>query len=275
MAVAKSKDERLFLDRKGGTHNIYVQYKEAIPWPDHWHSYFEIEIVVSGRGLHTLGGDSYEVMEGSAYILTPTDFHRMEPMTSLMLWNISFNESLISNTRLCQLSSKDTKKTFKLDSASLSKVVKIAELLDGESKREDEGCCRELCECLLSFLLREDGAAVPYQDDRYSKIKDAIIYMENHFTEGPSLEQVASQAGLHPHYFSDLFHKTTGESFCERLNSLRISYAKTLLSKGFSVCDACYNSGFGSLSNFIYRFIKATGSSPKEYRGKVDKPRQE
>jgi AraC-like DNA-binding protein len=271
MAVAKSKDERLFLDRKGGTHNIYVQYKAAQPWPDHWHSYFEIEIVVSGKGMHTLGGDAYEVSEGSAYILTPTDFHKMEPDPSLMLWNISFNESVISNTRLCQLSSKDTKKTFKLDSVSLSKVIKIAELLDEEAKREDEGCCRELCECLLSFLLREEGAAVAYQDDRYSKIKDAIMYLENHFAESPSLEQVASLVGLHPHYFSDLFHKTTGESFCERLNSLRISHAKTLLSKGFSVCDACYNSGFGSLSNFIYRFKKTTGCSPNEYRSRAKK----
>lgn len=266
MPEQKSKNERLFLERKGGNHNIYVQYKQAQAWADHWHSYFEIEIVVSGTGIHTIAGDSYELTEGSAYILSPTDFHRIEPHEQLLLWNISFNESLISNTRLCQLSAKDTKKRFHLDPESLTRVIKIAELLDGEAKREDEGCCRELCECLLSFLLREEGIPIAFEDDRYAKIKDAIMYLENHFTESPTLEEVASRVGFHPHYFSDLFHKVTGESYCERLNSLRINYAKTLLSKGYSVSDACYGSGFGSISNFVYRFKKTTGISPRDFK---------
>ncbi len=265
MEREKQKGERLFLDRKGGGHNIYVKYKEAEHWPEHWHSYFEIEIITEGRGIHTLGGEAGEVHRGCAYILTPTDFHKMEPSGSLMLWNISFNEAVISNEWLCLLSSKETKKTFTLDEASLSKIVKISELMESEAAREDEGCCRELCECLLRLLLREHGEPIAYSVNRYAKIKDAIIYLENHFTQAPTLKQVADIVGFNPNYFSDLFHKLTGESFCDRLNALRINHAKTLLSKGFSVSDACFGSGFGSVSNFIYRFKKSTGIAPSLY----------
>ncbi len=262
---AKRKGERLFLDRKGGNHNIYVEYKEAKSWPEHWHSYFELEIIDNGCGMHTLGGEEYEVFRGHVYILSPTDFHKMEPHGSLRLWNISFNEAVISNEMLCRLSSKETKKTFFLDDNTLDRVMKIAELLSDEAKRADEGCCVQLCECLLEILLRENGEAAFYNTDRYSRITDAIMYMENHFTEPLTLKQVADRVGFNTNYFSDLFHKITGETFCQRLNILRINHAKNLLSRGFSVSDACFGSGFGSVSNFIYRFKKSTGVAPSAY----------
>ena len=260
-------NQRLALERKGGR-SIYVEYKPAAPWPDHWHSYFEIEIVVKGTGRHTIAGDTYEVSEGSAYILTPTDFHRMEPNGELMVWNVSFNESVISGSRLCQLTAKGIDKTFKLEKAALERIVKLLEIMKDESERgdEDEGCLRELCECLLCLLLRERSEVLIRDEERFSRIKEAITYLENHFTESPTLSDVASTIGLHPHYFSVLFHKTTGKSFCEYLNSLRMGYAKTLLSKGYSVSEACYGSGFGSISNFIHRFKKELGVSPRQFK---------
>lgn len=268
---AKRKGERLFLDRKGGHHNIYVEYKAANSWPEHWHSYFEIEIIDSGCGIHTIGGEEYEVTRGHVYILSPTDFHKMEPRGTLRLWNISFNEAMISSEMLCRLSSKETKKTFVLDGDALERVMKIAELLSHEATLEDEGCSSQLCECLLLMLLRERGEAALYTPDRYSRITDAIMYMENHFTEPLTLGNVAARVGFNPNYFSDLFHKLTGETFSQRLNILRIAHAKNLLSRGFSVSDACFGSGFGSVSNFIYRFKKSTGVAPSAYAKPDDK----
>ena len=266
MSTKAESNLRLALERKGDR-SIYVQHTRAMPWPDHWHSYFEIEIVESGTGIHTIGGDSYEVSEGSAYILTPTDFHRMEPSGDMMVWNVSFRESAISSARLCQLTAKDSERTFKLSGESKARITRLLEIMEYESTiPEGEGCLGELCECLLCLLMRERGEVLLRDEERYSRIKEAIMYLENHFTESPTLGDVATRVGLHPHYFSDLFHKVTGESFCEHLNSLRIGYAKTLLSKGYSVSEACYGSGFGSISNFLYRFKKSTGLSPKQFK---------
>jgi AraC-like DNA-binding protein len=139
-------------------------------------------------------------------------------------------------------------------------------MLDELNLPENESCLGELCDCLICLLMRERGEILIRDEERYSRIREAIMYLENHFTESPTLNDVATRVGLHPHYFSDLFHKVTGESFCEHLNSLRIGYAKTLLSKGYSVSEACYGSGFGSISNFLYRFKKSTGLSPKQFK---------
>ena len=94
----------------------------------------------------------------------------------------------------------------------------------------------------------------------------AIAYLNAHFFETPSLDDVASIAGYNSSYFSNIFKKHTGESYVSRLNSLKIEYSKVLLSHGANVIDACFDSGFRSLSSFLSTFKKHTGMSPNDYK---------
>ena len=68
---------------------------------------------------------------------------------------------------------------------------------------------------------------------------------------------------------SELFRRVTGQSFTERLAVLKTRHAKTLLSQGFSVTDACFRSGFGSTNNFLYTFKKLEGVAPSEYKKRL------
>ena len=45
-------------------------------------------------------------------------------------------------------------------------------------------------------------------------------------------------------------------------------FAKNLLINGMKVTEACFESGFESLSNFLKVFKAQTGQSPKEYQKK-------
>ncbi|MBR2460015.1 MAG: helix-turn-helix domain-containing protein [Clostridia bacterium] len=234
----------------------------------HWHDYFEIEILTEGELIHTLNGVPRELSAKSAYIVTPTDFHLVRPKTKAELWNISFSEDAISEKRFCSLMSVDRPSHFQLDGETATRVSTLAELISAEAEREDGGCSKELLECLLTVIFRSGDTQLPQNpsSDQLSGIKKAILYLELHFRESPSLNQVAEQAGFHPHYLSELFKKVTGQSYTERLNALRIGCAKTMLSSGFSVTESCYRSGFGSLSNFLLVFKKQTGVSPDEYK---------
>lgn len=271
MLEVREKNQRLELkDEQGGKH-IYVDRRRAKDFPVHWHNFFEIELVISGNGVHILNGVAYNVSRGSVYILNPADFHRLEPGEELVVWNISFDESMISDGRLCELTGALAKKAFDFPDSEFECILKIAELLSEEAKREDCGCSRELCECLLTLILRGDGRSAPQENDRFSKIKRAILYLEVYFRENPTLEEVAAYVNLNPHYFSELFRKVTGENFSTRLGGLKINYAKSLLAKGFSVADTCYNSGFGSISNFLSVFKRKVGMSAGAYRKMIGK----
>ena len=98
-------------------------------------------------------------------------------------------------------------------------------------------------------------------------VKKAMIYMSKHFNEPLTLEDVATYVHLHPSYFSSVFKNSTGSSFKEYLNMVRIEEGKRLLmNTDFSILDIAIAIGFEDQSYFTRVFKKNTGITPKQYR---------
>lgn len=98
-------------------------------------------------------------------------------------------------------------------------------------------------------------------------IKKAILFIAENFNQSLSLEAVAEHVHLHPSYFSTLFKQSTGSSFKEYLNMVRIEESKRLLSNtDFSIIDVAIATGFEDQSYFSKVFKKYTGQTPKQYR---------
>ena len=268
MNILTDENNTLKITDEGARH-IFVRYKdfdEEVPM--HWHSFYELEIIVDGVGRHVLNGEEYDVQRGSAYLLTTTDFHTLKNLSPMKIWHLSFDEEMLSEKRICELASGSVQKRFQLDGQTMEKLCALLSILSTETADEN-GCARELCEALLTILLRGAEKSPLAARENLGGINKALLYMNLHFRENPTLKTVAQQAGLHPNYFSELFREVTGESFVAKLNSLKIAYAKTLLRSGFSVSDACYRSGFGSLSNFLATFKRIVGCTPQNYRNEI------
>lgn len=231
----------------------------------HWHNYYELEIIVEGSGVHILNGEAYPIARGSAYLLSPADFHEMQTDSGVGLWNISFDETVLSDARLRFLSDSLSVRRFRLEEQSLSRVLLLAELL-GEECDMPDGCAEALCDALLSFVLRGQGSAPDQGAGEVLRIRKSLLYLDAHFREAPTLSELAAVEGFHPTYYGALFRKITGESVAERLNALRVGYAKGLLSSGFSVSEACDRSGFRSSSHFLKEFKRQIGVSPRDYK---------
>lgn len=98
-------------------------------------------------------------------------------------------------------------------------------------------------------------------------IKKAIGYIYEHFNTPLTLEETAASVHLHPSYFSSLFKQSTGSSFKEYLNMVRIEESKRLLSNtDYSIIDVAVAVGFEDQSYFSEVFKKYTGLTPKQYR---------
>lgn len=98
-------------------------------------------------------------------------------------------------------------------------------------------------------------------------IKRAIQYIAKNFAEQISLEDVATQVHLNPAYFSTIFKQSTGSSFKEYLNMVRIEESKRLLSNtDYSLIDIAIATGFENQSYFSRIFKKYTGLTPKQFR---------
>ncbi|MDY4976129.1 MAG: AraC family transcriptional regulator [Clostridia bacterium] len=95
----------------------------------------------------------------------------------------------------------------------------------------------------------------------------AVTYLEQHYTEQISLEQVARFAGVNRAYVSQMFPKyLNGVTFTQALSQIRVHRAVQLLSRE-SVTQAALESGFGSVRQFNRVFKAMTGKSPRDYQG--------
>ena len=256
-------------DNTRGSYHVFAEERSTVATPLHWHSHFEIEMITEGEAISSINGISHEVKRGDVYLLTPADFHEFCPRGCVRLWHVAFDESMISDVRLDELTYRVGGSCFSIDERTLELLSLTAQLISEEARREDGGCSRELCECFLTLLLRDRDLGTLYRDERLSSIQKSITYMETHFRENPSLGDMARLSGFTPSYFSELFRRVTGQSFTERLAVLKTRHAKTLLSQGFSVTDACFRSGFGSTNNFLYTFKKLEGVPPSEYKKRL------
>lgn len=107
-----------------------------------------------------------------------------------------------------------------------------------------------------------------YVSDKNSKfIKEATKYISSHFSENITLNDLADILHLNPSYLSSLFKNTTGLSYKEYLNRVRIEEAKRLLSStDYPIMEIAVACGFNDQSYFTKIFKKHTGMTPKHYR---------
>ena len=125
-----------------------------------------------------------------------------------------------------------------------------------------------LCYKLQEIVETFSESMFNYIPSRNSElIKKAMLYISEHFSNPLTLEEVAAYVHLHPSYFSTLFKSSTGSSFKEYLNMVRIEESKRLLSHtDYSIIDIAVAVGFEDQSYFSKVFKKYTGLTPKQFR---------
>jgi two-component system, response regulator YesN len=98
-------------------------------------------------------------------------------------------------------------------------------------------------------------------------VEKVKTYIEGHYTNELSLEEIGKYAGLSPSYVSYLFKSVTGENYTEYVKKIRMRKAKDLLKqldlKVYEVADMV---GYHEYKYFALQFKKMFGISPSEYR---------
>ncbi|WP_432452383.1 MULTISPECIES: PocR ligand-binding domain-containing protein [unclassified Agarivorans] len=104
-----------------------------------------------------------------------------------------------------------------------------------------------------------------------SKIKKAVRYIEAHYFEDISLEDIADYVYLSPHYFSKLFKKEMGVGFNSYVNQQRLIGAKKMLQySDWSISRIAHNLGYSCSSYFCKVFRNAYNITPQEFRNSLN-----
>lgn len=85
----------------------------------------------------------------------------------------------------------------------------------------------------------------------------------------PTLTELAGLCSLSVRQLTRAFRISRGRSIGDHIADCRIEHAKRLLAAGDSIKAIAYALGFASASGFSFAFRRATGLTPREFRGQT------
>ena len=98
-------------------------------------------------------------------------------------------------------------------------------------------------------------------------LREIISYVNKHYTEKLSLEEVATHVGFSREYFCRFFKQHMGITFLRYLNEVRISHAgRLLMNTDMSISEVMSESGFTNQTIFNRLFKEIYGMTPRQAR---------
>lgn len=133
---------------------------------------------------------------------------------------------------------------------------------------ESLSTAEQLFDCLKLFQKEHLEELIDsHENETVRPVRKAKQYIQNHFSEQITLEEVSDAVGLSPAYFSTLFKKTEGEGFAKYLIHVRMEQAKILFREtNLAASEICRKVGYNDLKHFTHTFEKTTGVKPSTYR---------
>lgn len=99
------------------------------------------------------------------------------------------------------------------------------------------------------------------------QLKPALEYIEQHYGQHISLDTLARLTGFSPKYFCRYFRTIVHRSPIDYLNYYRVECAAHFLaSADMNVAEVAVHCGFSDSSAFIKQFRKYKGTTPRQYR---------
>lgn len=248
----------------------------------HWHDYFEIEIILSGSGVHQYNGINHPLSEGSAYLLTPMDIHALvpDPGTEFHLVHLRFDEKAITQEVRDLLLQHKMAHTVRLEGAEFERLLtQLTELL--HCFESDNAIQSLSVQLMLSYLCLHIVRESKQTEERFPSynttnpvVHQTLQYILYNFRKKITMQELGERAHISPNHLALLFKQATGTTCIQLIADLRLQYTLKLLENpNLSIETISEQAGFSATSYFISVFRKQYGITPKEYQNKMKKQR--
>lgn len=239
----------------------------ARPFPNHFHEYYVIGLVEDGERALRCKNRAYAVKKGDVLLFNPGDSHACAQSGGGTLDYRGLN---IPREVMLDLAEEAAGKR---EPPGFSRCV----VSDQEAARRLRALHRRVMEggpgkeeallVLFSLLLRRYGR--PFEDcvpERREEIEETCAFMEQHYAERISLEQLCRRAGLSKSALLRAFTRSKGVTPYSCLMNIRVGEARKLLEQGVSPTEAALRTGFSDQSHFTNCWTRLIGLTPGAYR---------
>ena len=264
----------------------YIEHSSIRVWPSdvagyfptHTHSAIEIILPHQGVSIYHLANEAYHVHPGEILIVPSGCAHSLTESHDTRRYLLLFEPNPLQNLR-----------DMPSISAMMQKPIYLRE--DSEFRQEIEELLMQVVNCYMqreplwntqcySYLMQMYAllgrhylrATEPRHYAASHRIDSEIMnstitYINEHYMDDVSLEDVAVFAGFSKCYFSRAFKQFSSMSFSEYLTRKRLNVATDLLVRTRqSVKEIARASGFGSMATFNRIFREHKHCTPTQFR---------
>ena len=253
----------------------------------HWHHTVEIILIRKGSYEFEINLERHTLTEGDIVFLNSGDLHQITGFEEHTLHDVFiFKPELLAFEYPDALQTAVFQPFLKHDiifphllhpSDALYDVLypKIQAIVQTSLSRNDNwyfSCKLQLLDLLCTmychnFFLQKNDVLSSYDRQKIARYKKLISYMDAHYSENVTLQQLAELIGCNSQYLCRFFKEITGLPPTKYLIQYRIEQACEMLrdttKTGLEISLDC---GFENVSYFIRKFKELKGCTPKEYR---------
>lgn len=246
------------------------------------HDYLEIAYVFSGEGKYRIEDGIYSVQEGDLVILNPGVRHQAlgcpEAEVPSTEFFVGFSDIRITGCPENFLPLPGGQYVLHTAGELRQRLLKICSSMEAENAVRRQGRYFMMKAYLMQMLLliireqcepmvRPTGCAFESANKKYV-VEQIMNYIEDHYSEKISLDQIAENMYLSPFYISRIFKSETGNAPIRYLINIRLEKAKELLEGGYegSIQEVAAQVGYDDAYHFSKLFKKRYGISPSQAR---------
>ncbi|WP_141604082.1 AraC family transcriptional regulator [Terrilactibacillus laevilacticus] len=253
----------------------------------HWHK--EVEIIYVFKGSINIGvnDEPIHIKKGEILFINGGDIHYILASSDSERLVIQFDLTFFQEISTMNVIEKNLRDAFsqmknsstEWNKTTKDKMVKIIEDIHKENTKKQEGypfvIKAKLYE-MMALIFREipekesedtSDSQLTKTQETLEKLDQIFSYVENHYKEGITLQDIAKYSGFSTYYFTKFFKKNTGTTFIKFLNEYRLNKAKWILLNGnYTVTEIAEMAGFTSVKTFHHLFKEVMGVSPLKYR---------
>ena len=241
----------------------------------HTHNHMELFYILGGKGQFLIQDQLFPVNVNNLVIINPMVTHtevslNAQPLEYIVL-GIEGIELATSKNSNGQFSILDHFESVEISSC-LRNILREME----QKNTGYEDVCQAYMEILVIRLMRNTTLSVPAKPQVSSGNRQCAAvrrYIDLHFKEALTLEQLAEDAHMNKYYLSHAFKREYGISPINYMINRRIEESKYLLAEtDLSMSQIAQLLGFSSLSYFSQVFRRTQSVSPMEYRHSTKNP---
>lgn len=232
----------------------------------HSHDAFAIGAILQGVGGYLCRGARHALPAGTLSLMNPEEPHTGHAESQRLVYRMLYVEEV----RLpVLLGRKRLPGGFReLNPTDDGRVAAGLARLAAEFERGDALVLEaELLEVLERVFVRHGGlpeaAPAPRDGSTTARLRE---YLEAHYAESVSLEQLAGLVHRHPRHLIEAFRRAYGVPPHTYLLQRRVREAKRLLLGGQAPLDVALALGFYDQAHFSGTFKRFTGVSPGRFR---------